>query len=191
MKSKIVLYGYGGHCNSVIEVINSTKFLIEKIIDDKKILTSSNYKFQDSSSFLKKINKKINIHVSFASIYDLKRRQKVINVLKKNKLLKFPIIKSNTSYISKYSSIKDGTIIMHGAFINSKVNMGENVVINTNALIEHDVQIDNNSHISTSCTINGGVKIGKNCFIGSNSVIKENSIIPDNTFVKMGSIFKN
>jgi len=191
MKSKLVLYGYGGHCKSVLEVLNTDEFIIEQIIDDKKIKKMDYYKFQNSSSFFKNLNKKINLHISFASIYDLKKREKVISFLKKNKLITFPIIRSSTSYISKSTIIKEGTIIMHGVFINSNVKLGCNVVINTNALIEHDVQIDDNSHISTSATINGGVKIGKNCFIGSNSVIKENSILPDNSFIKMGSIYKN
>ena len=32
MKTKLVLYGFGGHCNSVVEVVNK-KFIIEKIIE--------------------------------------------------------------------------------------------------------------------------------------------------------------
>lgn len=190
MKTKLVLYGFGGHCSSVLEVVNKKNFIIEKIIDDKPE-NLKGFKFQDSKSFFKNLNRKVNLHVSFASIYNLKKREETIQKLKKNKFVNFPIIISNTSYISKSSSIKEGTIVMHGAFINANVKLKQNVVINTNSLIEHDVEVGENSHISTSCTINGGVKIGKNCFIGSNSVIKENSIIPNNTFIKMGSIYKN
>ena len=183
---KIILYGYGGHCNSLIDVIESdTIFSIKKIYDDKHNKIKSKYLIERSS----KINsEKIkNIHISFASIYNLKKREKIFLELKKKKFF-FPIIKSKTSYASKNIKILEGVAIMHGAIINSGVKIMSNAVINSNALIEHDVTIGFNSHISTSATINGGVTIGKNCFIGSRTVIKENVKISDNSFIKMGSI---
>lgn len=183
---KIVLYGLGGHCNAVIDVIESKKnYQIHKIFDDKIKKTNLRYLTEKSSRL--KLEKIKNIHISFASIYDLKKREKVFLKLKKEKFI-FPIIKSMNCYISKSVKIFDGSIVMHGAIINHGSKIGSNVVINSNSLIEHDVSIGFNSHISTSATINGGVTIGKNCFIGSRSVIKENIIISDNSFIKMGSI---
>ena len=183
---KIVLYGSGGHCNSIIDVIESKKnYQICKIFDDKIKKTKSKYSIEQSSGL--KFEKIKNIHISFASIYDLKKREKIFLKLKKEKFI-FPIIKSKNCYISKNVKISDGSIVMHGAIINYGSKIESNVIINSNSLIEHDVSVGFNSHISTSATINGGVKIGKNCFIGSRSVIKENIIISDNSFIKMGSI---
>ena len=54
MKTKLVLYGFGGHCNSVLEVVNKKKnFIIEKIIDDKPE-NLKGFKFQDSKKFFQK-----------------------------------------------------------------------------------------------------------------------------------------
>ena len=76
MKTKLVLYGFGGHCNSVLEVVNKKNFIIEKIIDDKPE-NLKGFKFQDSKSFFKNLNRKVNLHVSFASIYNLKKRKRL------------------------------------------------------------------------------------------------------------------
>ena len=74
---KIVLYGLGGHCNSVIDVIESKKdYQIYKIFDDKIKKTNLRYLTEKSSRL--KIEKIKNIHISFASIYDLKKREKVL-----------------------------------------------------------------------------------------------------------------
>ena len=184
MKKKIILIGYGGHYNSVVDVINmENKFNISKVLDNKK-------KDENLNNFLSKNKIKKNIHISFASIYNLRLRSKVYFRLKKKKLYKFPVIISPLSYVSNLTKINQGSIVMHGAIINSNTVIDENVVVNSNALVEHDVLIGDNSHISTGVIINGGVKIGKNCFVGSGSIIKENIIIPDNTFIKMGSVIK-
>tara|TARA_A100001015_G_scaffold259476_1_gene303455 strand:+ start:2719 stop:3300 length:582 start_codon:yes stop_codon:yes gene_type:complete len=188
MRKNLILYGNGGHLNSVIDVVESNnKFKIYKIIDDKLNNEKKKYKSALSKEFLKKEKRNKNIHISFASIYKLGRRGILYKKLKNNKF-NFPVIKSNMSYIAKDTKVLAGTIIMHNAFINSGCKIGENVVVNTNALIEHDVVIGFNSHISTGTIINGGVKIGKNCFIGSGSVLKENINISDNSFINMGSI---
>jgi sugar O-acyltransferase (sialic acid O-acetyltransferase NeuD family) len=192
MKKKIILYGSGGHSNSEIDVINATKkFKIELILDDeptkKKILHTN---IEKSSVFINQNKISKNIHISFASIYNLNNRLKIYEKLKAKKIYKFPNIISPISYISENSNLSEGIIIMHGVIINSNVQLDENVVINTGSILEHDVKVCKNSHISTRVTLNGGVSIGKNCFVGSGSVIRENVKIPDNTFIKMGSIVK-
>ena len=57
---KIILIGAGGHANSVIDVINSTKnFIIEKVIDEKnynKIINKT--KVEKQKNFLIKNSKK-------------------------------------------------------------------------------------------------------------------------------------
>ena len=192
MKKKIILYGVGGHLNSVLDVISyDKKFQIEALADDNSNRKRKNFKFIKSSQLFTNIEKsKKNIHLSFASIYNLREREKIFLKLCKTKKYKFPKIISPLSNISKNSTVGDGTIIFHNVLINSNVSIGSCVVINSKALIEHDVVIGQNTHISTGAIINGGVKIGKNCFIGSGSVIKENVVIRDNTFIKMGSVIK-
>ena len=62
------------------------------------------FKFQDSKSFFKNLNRKVNLHVSFASIYNLKKEETIL-LVKKNKL-KFSNYNFKYVYISKSSSNK-------------------------------------------------------------------------------------
>ncbi len=99
-----------------------------------------------------------------------------------------PIIISPLAYVSKHSSIDEGTIIMHHALINTHVKIGKNCIINTKALIEHDCIIEDNCHITTASVLNGGVVVKENTFFGSNSVSKEYITIEG--FIKAGSLAK-
>ena len=200
---EIILIGAGGHCKSCIDIIEDSKeFKIKGIIDSKKtdVTKVLTHKIIGYDKDLKKIlvNNQ-NVHIAIGQIKSSSRRVKMYDNLKKFNIM-MPIIKSKRSYISKFSKINLGTIIMHGVIINADVEIGINSIINTNSLIEHDVKIGNFSHISTGAKINGNVIIGNNVFVGSGAVIKEgikiddNSIIAANKFVskniKKGTIVK-
>ena len=59
-KKKIILYGIGGHCNSVIDVINnSKKFQIEFFLDD--ISKSKNFKKKKNFQWKKILKGKYKI----------------------------------------------------------------------------------------------------------------------------------
>ncbi len=190
-KEKIVLIGGGGHCKSVIDVIESAGiFEIEGIIDTPDKVNSKilNYKIIGTDDDLQKITRKIkNFHITVGHIKTPAIRIKLYNLIEKlNGNL--PIIVAKDAHISKYTKIGKGTVVMHFAMINADAKVGNNCIINNKALIEHDCNIGNNCHISTGAIINGTCKIGDNCFIGSNAVIKNNISITDNVIIGAGSV---
>ena len=85
--------------------------------------------------------------------------------------------------------IGEGTVVFHGAVINSDVEVGNNCIINSQSLIEHDVKIGSQVHISTGAKVNGGCKIEMN-FIGSGAVIRENVEIGINCIIGAGAVIK-
>jgi|MGYP001171626249 sugar O-acyltransferase (sialic acid O-acetyltransferase NeuD family) len=194
---KIILVGAGGHAKSCIDVIESnSKFKIFGLVDKnyKKIKNIFQYRVIGDDNDLREIFLKYHVkyaHISIGLNKDLKKRRKIFLKLKKIGF-KFPPIISKKSHISRYSTIDDGSIVMHNVVINSNVRIGMNCIINTNSLIEHDSVIGDHCNISTSSTINSTVRVGNNCFIGSGTIIKQCVSIGENSFIKMGKkIFKN
>jgi len=191
---EIILVGGGGHCKSVIDVIEQEgKFKIAGIIEKdrsligKKILT---YEVIGCDDDLKELRKKYDY--ALVTIGQIKNSTPRIKIFEKLKKLEFklPSIISPLAYVSKYASLEEGTIVMHYALVNANAKVGKNCIINTKAIIEHDVIIGNNCHISTAAVINGGVEIGDNVFFGSNAVCKEYIKIKENSFIKAGSLVK-
>jgi len=188
---KILLIGGGGHCRSVIDVIEQqNRYQIIGIIDKpelkgKKVLGYEVIGCDDDLEELFKTCK--NAIVTVGHIKDNSVRVKLFKTLKQIGYNLPPII-SPLAYVSKHSSIDEGTIIMHHALINAGVKIAKNCIINTKALVEHDCIIENNCHISTASVLNGGVTVKQNSFYGSNAASKENSVI--NGFIKAGSLVK-
>lgn len=190
---KIILLGGGGHCRSVIDVIEKESiFKIAGIIDKTEYLGTKvlGYRVIGNDNDLTSLKKKFNYAlITVGHVKSPSLRIRLFNLAKKIGFL-FPSIVSPNAYLSKYSKIGEGTIVMHHAIINANSNIGKNCIINSKALIEHDCWISDNCHISTNATINGGVKIGPKTFIGSNAITKDNINIKEKSFIKAGSLVK-
>lgn len=191
MKEKIVLIGGGGHCHSVIDVIElENRYEIIGIIDTKenigkKVLGYEIIGCDDDLETIFLSCKNALITVGQIKTSDL--RIKLFEKLK-NIGFNFPVIISPIAYVSKHAIIDEGTVIMHHALVNANVKIGKNCIINSKALIEHDCIIGDNCHISTSSVINGGVTVKANTFFGSNATSKQAIEIAG--FIKAGSLVK-
>jgi sugar O-acyltransferase (sialic acid O-acetyltransferase NeuD family) len=190
---KIILIGGGGHCKSVIDVIEQEKkYKIYGIVDKPKFFGTKilGYKVIGSDLDLDFLAKKYkNAIITVGQIQSPLVRINLFNLARKAGF-KFPSIISPRAYVSKYSRIGMGTIVLHNVVVNSNVSIGNNCIINTKSLIEHDCEISDHCHISTCATINGSVQIKSKCFIGSNATIRDGITIKENSFIKASSLLK-
>ena len=188
---KILLIGGGGHCRSVIDVIEQEgRFEIAGIIDKPERLGSKilDYEVIGSDDELEKLSKKYQYAlITVGQITSPNLRIKLFELAKEAGFI-LPTIISPRAYVSKHAAIDEGTVIMHDALLNANVTIGKNCIINTKALIEHDSVIEDNCHISTGAIINGGVTVKHNSFIGSGATTRESIIIKENSFIKAGSV---
>ena len=192
-KEKIILLGGGGHCKSVIDIIEQEdKYEIAGIIDTKEKVGQKvlDYKIiatdEDLPSLVKDYK---NILITIGQVGKGEKR-KILFEKCKNLGFNFPVIISPYAYVSKHSKIDEGTVVMHNVVINAGAKIGRNCIINTGAIIEHDVIVENHCHISTGAILNGGVVVEERSFVGSNVTTKQYTTITKNSFVKAGSLIK-
>lgn len=191
MKEKIILIGGGGHCRSAIDVIElEGRYEILGIIDIKENIGKKvlGYKVIGCDDDLKTIFQTCkNAVVAIGQIKTNDLRVKLFEKLK-NIGFNLPTVISPLAYVSKHSSVGEGSIVMHHSLINANAKVGKNCIINTKALIEHDCVVEDNCHISTGAILNGGVVVKKNSFYGSNATSKE--CVDVSGFIKAGSVVK-
>jgi len=175
-KSNIILVGGGGHCKSVIDVIElENRFEIVGIVDTKenigkKVLDYEIIACDDDLEAIFETCK--NACIAVGHIRSNKLRVKLFQKLKAIGF-NLPTIISPLAYVSKHASVDEGTVVMHHALVNANAKIGKNCIINTKALIEHDCTVEDNCHISTGAIINGGVVVMENTFFGSNAMARE------------------
>ncbi len=191
MNPEILLIGGGGHCKSVIDVIElEGKYKIAGIVDKKELIGTEvlGYKIIACDNDLEQLLETFKYAV--VTVGQIKLNSLKVRLFNKVKELGYilPTIISPLAYISKHSQIGEGTVIMHHALVNANVRIGKNCIVNTKSLIEHDSIIEDNCHISTGAIINGGVVVKENTFVGSNASTKE--YIEVNGFIKAGELQK-
>jgi len=190
-KENIILIGGGGHCCSVIDVIEQeNKYNIIGIVDKKELIGTKvlNYEVIASDDKLEELFKTYKNAV--VTVGQIKTNQIRVKLFNKLKAVGFnlPTIISPLAYVSKYAVVGEGTVVMHQALINANASIGKNCIINTKALIEHDCKVKDDCHISTASVLNGGVVVEENTFFGSNSTSKQN--IKIDGFIKAGSLIQ-
>lgn len=193
-QKKIILVGGGGHCKSVIDVIESeNKFEIAGILDVKEKIGMdvSGYKIIGTDEDLEEWNKKgASFHITIGHIKSPELRMKVYEKLKTINA-HLPVICSPTAHVSQNASVDEGSVIMHHVLLNAGVKVGKNCIINNKALIEHDSSIGDHCHISTAAVVNGDCRISQGCFVGSNAVVIHGIVIEENCVIGAGSVVLN
>lgn len=190
-KQKIVLFGAGGHCKSVIDVIETEgKFQIAGIIDMPERVgdTISGYPVIGTDNDIRDLVKEYqNFIITVGHVESPAIRIKLFNELKKYKA-NLPVIISPFARVSKSAAVNEGTVVMHHALINANAKVGKNCIINSKALIEHDAIIKNYCHISTGAIINGACLVREECLIGSGTVLLQSLRIAARTITGAGAI---
>ena len=187
----IILIGGGGHCKSVIDVIEQEgKFKIVGIVDKPELLGCKvlGYSVIGNDDDLSGLAKKYQYAlITVGQIKSPDLRIELFSLASKSGFL-LPSIISPRAYVSKHAVVGKGTIVMHDELINVNAKIGENCIINSKALIEHDAVIENHCHISTGSIINGGAIVKCHTFFGSNATSREYMKVGG--FIKAGSVAK-
>ncbi len=190
---EILLIGGGGHCKSVIDVIEQEgKFKIAGIVDRPELLGNETLQHKIIGNDEELLSMARQYKYAFITVGQISSPNLRIKLFKLVKEAGFtiPCIISPRAYVSSYASIGEGTVIMHDALINASASVGENCIINTKAIIEHDVTIEDHCHVSTGAIVNGEAVIGEGTFVGSSATTKEAIFVKANSFIKAGSVVK-
>ena len=189
--NSILLVGGGGHCRSLIDVIESQGvYRIVGILDNEKTIgdTILNYPIIGSDADLSSLTSSVKKTVITVGQIKTSQIRKRLYEAAKSCEMNLPLIASPYAYISKHSEILEGVSVMHGAIINAGVKIGVNSIINSAALIEHDVCVGDHCHISTGARINGGVTIESGSFIGSGAILRQGISVGQNCVIGAGCI---
>jgi len=185
----IILMGGGGHCKSVIDVIETdAHWSVLGILDIKSKIIISGYPLLGNDDLISALINDANAFlVTVGQIKTSAPRAAAFERLVALGAI-IPIIISPYSLVSTSSTVGLGTVVMHNAVINSCAQIGNNSIINTKSLIEHDSIVGSHTHISTGAIVNGGSEVGDHCFVGSGAIIGQGVKIGSRSIIGAGSI---
>lgn len=179
--NKWVLYGAGGHAKVVYDMLVSNNFLLEYIVNDYPAheFFKTFDVFKPSEELLK--NKKVVV-----AIGNNEERQAIVNKIKN--ICSFDVVIHQSAYVSKFTQVGVGTVIMPQVCINADVKIGEHCIINTSSIIEHDCVIEDFVHVSPGVALAGNVTIKKGAQIGIGARVIPGVTIGAHAVIGAGSV---
>lgn len=188
MKS-IAILGASGHGKVVAEIAELCGFKSIIFFDDNDgIKRLESWKvIGDTEDLLSRVS---GYDACFVAIGDNKIRVKKTELLK-NKNANIVSLIHPKAYVSEYSLIKKGTVVMANAVINPYASIGESCIVNSSSIIEHDCLIESGVHICPNTALAGGVRVGNNSSVGIGSSIRQNIDIGYNVIIGTGSVVIN
>jgi sugar O-acyltransferase (sialic acid O-acetyltransferase NeuD family) len=195
MKNELILVGGGGHCKACIDVIEQEgKYTIAGVVDTPEKIGQMilSHRIIGSDVELPNLAQEFAYFlIAIGQIKSARRRVEIFNGLKRLGA-KLPVVVSPRAYVSPHAFVDEGTIVMHGAVVNSCARVACNCIINSHAIVEHDAIIDSHCHISTGAIVNGGAHIKEQSFIGSQAMIKHGIEIGECSIIGAGmSVLSN
>ena len=101
----------------------------------------------------------------------------------------FPNIIAPSAYISPYSKMGYGCVVLQNACIQNGASVGNGVLLNAGTEVHCDATVGDyaliytNSVVRTGATVGNFARIGSNCTICNNATVPDGADIPDCTVV--------
>lgn len=189
MKKPLILVGGGGHCKAAIDIAESAGYQILGILDQKDKVGEDvlGYKVIGVDDDIPLYVSQAEFLITVGFVINPTLRITLYNRVKEAGGVLATIV-SPTAYVSKYTKIGEGTIIMHKAIICVGAKIGRNCIINTMADVDHCAEIGDFSHLSANVLVAGDAKVGDRCFCGIGSVISSGVSITSDVILGAGTL---
>lgn len=157
------IYGAGGHCKVIIEIIENLDNQIHLLFEDnptKENLFGYNLTNDPAIFQLESVQWIIGIGNNLA-------RKKIAEEHE----LYYGLAIDKTARVSRRAVLGDGTVVMPGVTINSSTIIAAHCIVNTNSSVDHDCVVGNYVHVSPNTTLCGGVSVGEGTHLGAGAVV--------------------
>lgn len=188
-KQRVFIYGAGGAgrelAMSLVEM--ESNYIVEGFIDDNFAPGTliNGIEIRGGFEWLMKNGGNVVMCV----VGNPHKKQAIVERLKRNSNIRFPVVISPGNVISKYVEWGEGCLVsLPFNHITVNIRMGKFVHINSDNMIGHDVEIGDFTTVFSSINLGGGVKIGSHCVIGTGAVINPDIRIGNNVIVGAGSV---
>lgn len=189
----LVLLGSGGHCRSVIDVLESAGEPIAGIVQEVggTLGAVMGYPVLGHDGDLDRLRKEYA--AAMVAVGQIKSPAIRIRLFLRLKELGFSLktVTSPLAHVAPSARLGEGTIVMHHALVNAMAAIGHNCIINSKALVEHDCRIADHCHIAVSAVVCGGVSVGEGSFIGAGALVHPRVSIGSGCVIGMGAKVRN
>jgi sugar O-acyltransferase (sialic acid O-acetyltransferase NeuD family) len=160
---KIILQGGGEHARVVLDCLLAQKKDVRALFDPKYTHTHL-MGVPQLGAYNPEIEKGAK---AIVAIGNNSTRKKVVEFTQHS----FTVAQHPSVILSPFSTIGEGSMLLHGVIIQPQTNIGRHVIVNTGAQVDHDCVIGDFVHLGPGSVLCGTVKVGEGSFIGAGAVV--------------------
>ena len=160
--SDFILRGGGEHARVVLDCLIGQGASVKALFDPK--YSGSLFGIPQRGEY----HPELEPHaMAIVAIGDNRVRKKVVQETRH----KFGVALHPSVICSPFSSIGEGSMVLHGAIIQAQTKIGKHVIVNTGARVDHDNVIGDFVHIGPGATLCGVVEVGEGAFIAAGATV--------------------
>lgn len=208
MEKRILIYGAGGHCKTVISLLRLLDWSIAGVIDDnvEPGTSISGIPVLGKADLLPKLRADgvENAVNAVGGIGNYAVRWKIFEHLRELEF-RFPTLIHPAAFVEDTVTLAEGIQILAQSYISSESTVGFGTLINAGVIISHDgaigrcvnlspgallagaVTVKDFAQIGMGATVNLGLTVGSGARVGNSAVVKGD--VPDNGRVYAGMIW--
>ncbi len=173
----MILYGASGHGKVIIEILEANGVKVDYVVDDNPDINELlGYEVRRNTG---------KYDDAIISIGSSQIRKKLVETLE---VKNYHVAIHPSALVSPRAKIGEGTVVMHGAIVQTCVEVGKHCIINTGASVDHDCKLADYVHIAPQATLSGAVEVGEGTWIGAGAVIKQCIKIGANCMIGAGAV---
>lgn len=173
----MILYGASGHGKVIIEILEANGVKVDYVVDDNPGITELlGYEVRRNTG---------KYDEAIISIGSAQVRKMLVESLD---VKTYPIAIHPSAIVSPRAKLGEGTVVMHGAIVQTCVEAGKHCIINTGASVDHDCKLGDYVHIAPQATLSGAVEVGDGSWIGAGAVVKQCIKIGSNCMIGAGAV---
>lgn len=182
----LLIYGAGGHAISVADTALSMGYALKGFVEDTpradELLGYPIYNSLDIPVECESMAIAVGDNYGRAELYRRIKRE--------FSHFSFPVLIHRSSYVSKFSSIGEGSVIMGNAFIGPSCDIGHFCIVNSAASLDHGSSMGSFSSLAPGAVTGGGVVIGRSSAICLGATLSHGVNIGDSVVIG-GNSFVN
>jgi UDP-perosamine 4-acetyltransferase len=192
-KTKIVVFGAGGHAKVVVDVLAQMKrYEVVALLDDSAELHGTRrwgFPIWGGREQFPTLRKR-GVTGLIVGLGDNRLRQSVYDDAAKAGIKMITAVHPSV-HLGGRVTIGAGSLLVAGAVINVDAAIGENVIINTGTIVDHDCRIGAHAHLSPGVHLAGSVTVGELTHIGIGAVVLPNMTIGSGCIVGAGAVVRD
>lgn len=190
MSKKVFLLGGGGHGRVVLDALLASGVNVAGVLDpDLKVGDQVfGVSVMGGDEFLDRAAPTDVLLVNGLGANPCVRRRKRLCEDLKARGFSFGAVRHPSAVIGRECGFGEGSQIMAGAVLQSRVRIGDNAVINTRAGVDHDCVTGAHAFVSPGVVLCGNVLVGESAFIGSGAVVLPGIEIGANVVIGAGAV---